>query len=74
MAQGFADWHKNGLMIPDSLRNAINVYRNEQDLLEQFSEEECVVGGVDHNPLNLYESIGVELLNFHANSFGETGE
>ena len=33
-----------------------------------------VVGGADHNPLKLYESIGVELMNFHANSFGETGE
>ena len=47
MAQGFADWHKNGLMIPDSLCNAINVYRNGQDLLEQFIEEECVVGATE---------------------------
>jgi putative DNA primase/helicase len=42
--KGFCSWHKNGLMIPESLRNATNVYRNEQDLLEQFIEEECVVG------------------------------
>ena len=42
--KGFADWHKHGLMIPPSLRNATNVYRTEQDLLEQFIGEECVVG------------------------------
>jgi len=42
--KGFADWYKNGLMIPPSLRNATNVYRTEQDLLEQFIKEECVVG------------------------------
>jgi putative DNA primase/helicase len=42
--KGFADWFKSGLMIPDSLRKATNGYRNEQDLLEQFIEEECVVG------------------------------
>ena len=42
--KGFADWHKHGLMIPPSLRNATNVYRTEQDLLEQFIREECVVG------------------------------
>ena len=45
--KGFADWHKNRLMIPDSLRNATNVFRNEQDLLEQFIEEECVVGATE---------------------------
>jgi putative DNA primase/helicase len=42
--KGFAEWHKHGLMIPPSLRNATNVYRTEQDLLEQFIREECVVG------------------------------
>ena len=33
-----------------------------------------VVGGVDHNPLKLYESIGTELMNFHASSFGKIDE
>ena len=52
--KGFTDWHKHGLMIPDSLRNATNVYRNEQDLLEQFIGEECLVGATEscaHNDL-----------------------
>jgi putative DNA primase/helicase len=42
--KGFADWYKRSLMIPDSLLRATNGYRNEQDLLEQFIKEECVVG------------------------------
>ena len=33
-----------------------------------------VVGGVDHNPSKLYERIGTELMNFHANSFGKIDE
>jgi len=33
-----------------------------------------VVGGVDHNPARLYQRIGVELMNFHADSFGETDQ
>ena len=45
--KGFAEWHKHGLMIPPSLRNATNVYRSEQDLLEQFVGEECVVGATE---------------------------
>jgi putative DNA primase/helicase len=52
--KGFAEWHKDGLMIPASLRNATNVYRTEQDLLEQFIREECVVGATEsctHNDL-----------------------
>ena len=52
--KGFAEWHKHGLMIPASLRNATNVYRTEQDLLEQFIGEECLVGVTEsctHNDL-----------------------
>jgi putative DNA primase/helicase len=35
------------LMVPPSLRNATNIYRSDQDLLEQFIREECVVGATE---------------------------
>jgi P4 family phage/plasmid primase-like protien len=40
---GFADFQKSGIQVPKSLEDATNVYRSEQDLLEQWITENCTV-------------------------------
>ena len=40
---GFADFQKSGIQAPQSLEDATNVYRSEQDLLEQWIAENCTV-------------------------------
>jgi putative DNA primase/helicase len=42
--KGFADWHKKGLMTPESLRKATSFYRSDQDLIGQFISDECYIG------------------------------
>ena len=39
--EGFHDWKANGLQVPDSLTRATNAYRDEQDLLLDWMNEEC---------------------------------
>jgi putative DNA primase/helicase len=43
LIMGFADFQKSGIQVPKSLEDATNVYRSEQDLLEQWIAENCTV-------------------------------
>ena len=39
--EGCAEWRKNGLMAPDTVRKAIHDYKDEYDVLSEFFEERC---------------------------------
>lgn len=43
--KGYQDWKKEGLMVPESLQTATNVFRDDNDLLGQWIEDECDLGG-----------------------------
>lgn len=40
--QGCIDWQRNGLQVPEEVTRATEGYRNEQDVLGEFIDEECV--------------------------------
>lgn len=40
---GCLEWQKNGLGVPDAVRDATEEYRQEQDVLGRFIEERCVI-------------------------------
>lgn len=40
---GCLDWQKNGLGVPQAIKDATEEYRQEQDVLAQFIEDHCVV-------------------------------
>ena len=39
--EGFIEWNNGGLQVPDSLTRATDAYRDEQDLLLDWMNEEC---------------------------------
>lgn len=41
---GCLDWQRHGLLIPKSVLEAIQDYRQEMDVLGQFLDEDCVIG------------------------------
>jgi putative DNA primase/helicase len=43
LLRGFSEFQKAGMQTPTSLEDATNVYRNEQDLLEQWINENCTI-------------------------------
>ena len=42
--QGYRDWRKAGLTIPQGIEAATNEYRDEEDLIGQFINERCLRG------------------------------
>ena len=42
LARGCLEWQSVGLNVPDSIRNATEVYREGEDLVKQFIDEKCV--------------------------------
>ena len=43
--KGCLEWKRNGLKVPDEVRNATAEYRAEMDMLAAFIEARCVIGG-----------------------------
>jgi P4 family phage/plasmid primase-like protien len=43
MLKGLAEWRRRGLDIPNTLQNATNAYRDEQDLVAEWLNEQCEV-------------------------------
>lgn len=43
--RGCLDWQVNGLAVPDALKIATAQYRDNQNVLKDFIEDRCVVGG-----------------------------
>ena len=43
LVRGCLEWQKNGLQIPDIVRAATDQYRDGEDLVGRFIEEECVL-------------------------------
>ena len=43
--EGCSQWHKEGLLIPDVVREATDSYRIDLDPLKEFTEECCIKGG-----------------------------
>ena len=41
--EGAMKWRDDGLTFPDEVKAAVDQYRNEQDVLSGFFEEECIV-------------------------------
>jgi putative DNA primase/helicase len=44
LIRGCLAWQQQGLAIPDEVRASTDEYRNEEDLINQFIEENCLVG------------------------------
>lgn len=47
MVEGCLDWQQNGLVKPESVRKATDIYFEEQDLISQWLEECCVISPED---------------------------
>jgi putative DNA primase/helicase len=45
LIQGFLDWQAYGLFEPDKVKAAVSSYKSEEDELELFIAERCVVSG-----------------------------
>lgn len=41
--QGCLDWQRDGLMMPEEVREAVDAYRSEMDILAAFLEDRCLV-------------------------------
>lgn len=44
MVEGFMKWQRDGLMVPEAVEDASLAYRNESDVLLQWTIDECDVG------------------------------
>ena len=42
--QGFNDWRKSGLQVPDAIRRSTAEYRDEQDIIGEWISERCLAG------------------------------
>lgn len=42
--RGCLDWQANGLVVPDAVRAATNLYREDSDVLGKFVDEACDIG------------------------------
>ena len=41
--EGWKDFQKNGLVVPEAVREAISEYKSESDTLETFINENCFI-------------------------------
>lgn len=44
LLESLADWHNGGLQVPESLKKSSQVYRDEQDIVGGFIDEDCDIG------------------------------
>ena len=42
--EGYKNWKRDGLVVPDAVENATNEYRETEDLIGQFISERCLLG------------------------------
>jgi putative DNA primase/helicase len=55
--EGLASWRRNGLTPPAAIAEATKEYRSEQDVLQHFIEERCVLDpGAEVSASGLYEA------------------
>jgi putative DNA primase/helicase len=43
MIEGYNKWNKEGLNVPDAIRKATQLYREEEDDIGQFIKNECII-------------------------------
>jgi P4 family phage/plasmid primase-like protien len=56
LVAAFRQYSASGLRLPDSLSTATNIYRSEEDLVQQFIDEKCdVVAGAEISKEQLYD-------------------
>jgi putative DNA primase/helicase len=54
---GLRDWRQHGLMIPDAIKDATASYREDEDILGDWLDEECEVGrGLFEKKVHAYAS------------------
>lgn len=44
LVEGCLEWHKNGLNPPEIITRSTNAYRSDEDILQQFIDDACLVG------------------------------
>lgn len=55
--EGCAEWRRNGLMAPDTVRKAIHDYKEEYDVLSEYFTARCTLGHDEWTPRSaLYQS------------------
>jgi putative DNA primase/helicase len=58
--EGLADWRQGGLAPPDMVTQATSEYRSQQDVMQQFIDERCVLDpGAEAAASELYEAYRV---------------
>lgn len=55
--QGLASWRRYGLQVPGTIIRETSEYRSEQDVLQHFIDEQCVLGpGAEASASELYKT------------------
>ena len=55
LVRGAIDWYNNGLMAPTVVDEAVNAYRSEMDLIQQFYDE-CIIDGGSVSRQEVYQA------------------